>query len=52
LRAVRDYAMSPLGQNPDRYVINERLGLLAGPKSYGSWRQRRDSCNSYKDMFI
>jgi glyoxylase-like metal-dependent hydrolase (beta-lactamase superfamily II) len=38
LRAVRDDAMSPAGEDPDRYVINERLGLLAGPESYGSWR--------------
>lgn len=38
LRAIRDSAMPPLKQNPDRYVINERCGLLVGPDSYGSWR--------------
>jgi len=33
LRAVRDNALRPSGQNPDRYVINERFELLAGPQS-------------------
>jgi hydroxyacylglutathione hydrolase len=38
LRAVRDGDMTPIGQNPDRYWINGRLTLLAGPQSYGDWR--------------
>jgi hydroxyacylglutathione hydrolase len=38
LRAIRDGNMPPTGQNPDRYRINDRLALLAGPQSYGAWR--------------
>jgi glyoxylase-like metal-dependent hydrolase (beta-lactamase superfamily II) len=38
LTAIRDGTMPPTGQNPDRYEVNERLALLAGPESYGSWR--------------
>lgn len=43
LRAVRDNAMAPSSQHPDRYVINERFALLAGCESYGSWRPRHGS---------
>lgn len=38
LQAICDNTMPPSGQSPDRYVINDRLVLLAGPESYGSWR--------------
>ena len=38
LAAIRDGNMPPAGQNPDRYEINKRLALLAGPQSYGVWR--------------
>lgn len=38
LQAIRDGKMPPEGQNPDRYKINERVALLAGPESYGIWR--------------
>jgi hydroxyacylglutathione hydrolase len=38
LKAIRDGSMPPAGQNPDRYKINDRLALLAGPVSYGAWR--------------
>lgn len=38
LTAIRDGHMPPAGQNPDRYKINDRLALLAGPISYGAWR--------------
>jgi hydroxyacylglutathione hydrolase len=38
LAAIRDHDMPPAGQNPDRYVINKRLTLLASPQSYGIWR--------------
>jgi hydroxyacylglutathione hydrolase len=38
LKAIRDGDMPPAGQNPDRYKINDRLALLAGPISYGAWR--------------
>lgn len=38
LTAIRDHDMPPASQNPDRYVINDRLALLAGPQSYGPWR--------------
>jgi hydroxyacylglutathione hydrolase len=37
LTAIRDKRMPSVGQNPDRYVVNKRLVLLAGPQSYGSW---------------
>jgi hydroxyacylglutathione hydrolase len=43
LQAIRDNAMPPLGQNPDRYRINDRCGLLVGPDAYSSWRPRRGS---------
>jgi len=43
LIAIRDNSMPPSGQNPDRYVINDRLTLLAGPHSYGSWRTGQGS---------
>lgn len=43
LMAIRDNAMPSTGQNPDRYVINERFALLAGPESYGSWRSSEGS---------
>jgi hydroxyacylglutathione hydrolase len=39
LAIIRDNQMPPASQNPDRYVINERLTLLAGPQSYGIWRK-------------
>lgn len=39
LKAIRDKKMPPASQNPDRYTINDRLALLAGPSSYGDWRQ-------------
>lgn len=38
LTAIRDKAMAPAGQNPERFVINERLALLAGPEAYRAWR--------------
>lgn len=38
LAAIRDGDMAPTSQNPDRFRINERLALLAGPESYGIWR--------------
>lgn len=38
LNAIRDGEMPPLSQNPDRYRINDRIALLAGPESYGMWR--------------
>lgn len=38
LSAIRDRNMPPLSQNPDRYRINERVTLLAGPESYAIWR--------------
>jgi hydroxyacylglutathione hydrolase len=41
LEAIRDRIMPPSGQTPEHYVINERLALLAGPESYGSWRSRQ-----------
>ncbi|WP_119272545.1 MBL fold metallo-hydrolase [Taklimakanibacter deserti] len=41
LKAIRDGNMPPMGQNPDRYWINGRLMLLAGPESYGSWRSEQ-----------
>jgi glyoxylase-like metal-dependent hydrolase (beta-lactamase superfamily II) len=43
LRSVRDNSLALTGQNPDRYRINERFGLLAGPESYGFWRSRQGS---------
>lgn len=39
LKAIRDKAMPPASQNPDRYEVNGRFALLAGPDSYGTWRQ-------------
>lgn len=38
LIAIRDRKLPPLSQNPDRYRINERVALLAGPDSYDMWR--------------
>ena len=38
LMAIRDGNMPSAGQNSDRYKINDRLALLAGPISYGAWR--------------
>lgn len=38
LKAIRDGDMPPASQKPDRYEINDRLALLAGPISYGAWR--------------
>lgn len=38
LIAIRDRNLPPLSQNPDRYRINERIALLAGPESYDMWR--------------
>jgi hydroxyacylglutathione hydrolase len=43
LKAIRDKAVTPAGQNPERYVVNERLALLVSPESYGSWRSGRTS---------
>ncbi|MGE0238041.1 MAG: MBL fold metallo-hydrolase, partial [Parvibaculaceae bacterium] len=40
LAAIRDGHMPLTGQNPDRYEVNGRVSLLAGPQSYGAWRQR------------
>jgi len=38
LNAIRDGELPPLSQNPDRYRINDRIALLAGPASYDMWR--------------
>lgn len=38
LAAIRDRKMPPVSQNPDRYLINDDIALLAGPESYGIWR--------------
>lgn len=38
LNAIRDRKLPPMSQNPDRYRINERVALLAGPESYAIWR--------------
>lgn len=38
LNAIRDGKMPPASQNPDRYRLNDRVALLAGPESYGIWR--------------
>ena len=38
LTAIRDRDMPPAGQNPDHYLINERMTLLVVPEAYGIWR--------------
>jgi hydroxyacylglutathione hydrolase len=43
LSSIRDTDMTPPDQTSQRYRVNGRLALLAGPGCWGSWRPGTDS---------
>jgi hydroxyacylglutathione hydrolase len=38
LIAIRSRLLAPLSRNPDTYLVNRHLNLLASPEAYGKWR--------------